>query len=988
VSVLLAACATLCSPAALGQGSRLPDVPLGIHVASADEVCRWQGRPGDEPLPIMLGLDPAALHEPHLLGPVLACAAERNLTVAIRLVPPPGWTDHPEPSEALAPWLADVERLARLFHAEIRVWQAADPLEVTLNAEAQRFLAESLATRLRAIDQDALVVGASLAGSLEPQIEAWPAQRVGPYLTGIALEGLDGIATRLEQAGKAWPGMPLWVTAPMPASSEEALAALSMVRRAGGRTLFLAAGLDEAAAAVALNLVLALPTRFVVDKEAHPSVPGATVLSSWLDPLGPERALLVSPEPWQLPAAGFRASLGPDPVQRPLAFDLSTGRQLAARADGAVVAVEGAEGPVLLRYIVAAAPRPAAETIGVTGERGLTIEEIIARHRAAETSQSRAVEQYTARAVVSYHYRAESINEAVDVRSENRFFWRGGVGEYEETGLYVNGARWRGTPPALPFIQPEKVKEVPLEIRLDQSYSYQLEKEEEVNGRDCYVVSFKPSDPNASAYSGEVWIDKERFVRIRIRLVQHNLKVPITSSTDRIDYAAVPAPEGEVWLPSEGYRQMVFTVLGRAVAVERRVAWEGIHLNAAAFDEERAMAYASGRPIMRDDEEGTSYLVTRSDGVRTVQNSSLRNVALVTGFGVSAEGNASAPFAAINYFDFDYRGTGTQLDWAFAGALLSVDWTDPKLGSSPWELTVEGRFVGLQEKFHSTTIDGKQEERELRVLEQQGFIGLARPVTAFSKFEFPVGFLHHNYDRTDETNPDFVLPQTGMTLLPTARWKYQRNGYLGEVWAQAGHRFGWEDWGLAGVEVGTADQADFQRWGAGISKAFYPGVSHKVSLGGNMLGGHELDRFSRFRVGDFRNVRVRGYNSADITFDRGVTGQVSWQASLPAGGVAIETGAEAAVIENEDAFSTRQVLYGGGLGVSFQAFWGMLGQARIGWGFDTSLDLTSSSPSLRVTFIKTWDNWPWRNSAAAGGEPENPPMSPLGQGKEEGESEP
>src|SRR5262249_36858154 len=150
---------------------------------------------------------------------------------------------------------------------------------------------------------------------------------------------------------------------------------------------------------------------------------------------------------------------------------------------------------------------------------------------------------------LSYHYRAEALNQAVDSTSLNRFYWRDGVGEYQETDLYINGARWRGPAPSLPFVEAEKVKEVPIDIRLDTSYVYRLEGRETIDDASCYVVTFEPIATDRSLYSGRVWVDAKSFVRRRLHLVQNNLKEPIISNVDTIDYGPVEGATREYWLP-------------------------------------------------------------------------------------------------------------------------------------------------------------------------------------------------------------------------------------------------------------------------------------------------------------------------------------------------------------------------------------------------------------------------------------------------------
>ncbi|MEN2998122.1 MAG: outer membrane lipoprotein-sorting protein [Brevinematia bacterium] len=46
-------------------------------------------------------------------------------------------------------------------------------------------------------------------------------------------------------------------------------------------------------------------------------------------------------------------------------------------------------------------------------------------------------------------------------------------------------------------------------------YSITLEKEDSINGRDCYVVSLKAKAENVSYYFRKMWVDKEYFIPLR-----------------------------------------------------------------------------------------------------------------------------------------------------------------------------------------------------------------------------------------------------------------------------------------------------------------------------------------------------------------------------------------------------------------------------------------------------------------------------------------
>jgi hypothetical protein len=237
-----------------------------------------------------------------------------------------------------------------------------------------------------------------------------------------------------------------------------------------------------------------------------------------------------------------------------------------------------------------------------------------------------------------------------------------------------------------------------------------------------------------------------------------------------------------------------------------------------------------------------------------------------------------------------------------------------------------------------------------------------------------------------------ILPADGFTLSQTARWRYHRYGYLLSLWASTSHRFGWKDWGLPGGDSGGPGDSDYRKWGFDAIKGFYPGHLQKISLGASANAGDGLDRFSRFQVGDFGSVRIRGYNGSGITFDRGVSARATYQFTLPRGGVSLEVGAEGAVIENHEDFglpvpplfrrvrvngaeppaSFRQHVVGGGLGVSWSGPWGTLMSVRSAWAITSSLPVHSSATAWRLIVIKTFGRWPFHSKGST-----EAPATPL-----------
>ena len=110
-----------------------------------------------------------------------------------------------------------------------------------------------------------------------------------------------------------------------------------------------------------------------------------------------------------------------------------------------------------------------------------------------------------------------------DVVTENRYFVNGADIEWEELSFSVNGAKWGADRPPFPLLQAEKVLSLPLQLRFDTDYRYELRGTEVVNEFDCYVIEFEPVVSGKALYRGTVWIDRTTFARVRVQTVQSGL---------------------------------------------------------------------------------------------------------------------------------------------------------------------------------------------------------------------------------------------------------------------------------------------------------------------------------------------------------------------------------------------------------------------------------------------------------------------------------
>jgi hypothetical protein len=106
----------------------------------------------------------------------------------------------------------------------------------------------------------------------------------------------------------------------------------------------------------------------------------------------------------------------------------------------------------------------------------LSVEEIIARWQQYREAQKRRLDNYEASSFMNLHFESTSVAQAFDISMRLRqFFERGGKMEFEQTELYVNGVKFSSKHEfPLPQLEPEKVLTQPLELTLNERYTYKL----------------------------------------------------------------------------------------------------------------------------------------------------------------------------------------------------------------------------------------------------------------------------------------------------------------------------------------------------------------------------------------------------------------------------------------------------------------------------------------------------------------------------------
>ena len=397
-------------------------------------------------------------------------------------------------SKKLPVWLAvpapdaqsDVERWQSALRALIeKHGPAVTILEVMLDRQPARLAAFAMqvaATEVRARhDAVRIAIGGAAMGNrvrreeiyraeLAPYIDALAVPDAGDQALGAWLHGVDPITSIVVTESPAPDGgnparrivdamlqdlgtdvaLHAW---PASEATPAALRALGAMADLLGAQISVLdpAGVSLSLRAGAADVTRSLPHRLLFDERTF-----ATYLIYWGEAAAePLRMTLV------LPVEGL-----------PGVHDILTGARTSAagytrdRPTGRVQASAPLTGrPMVIDFNEGAAD-VMVERSGVSAQKALTIDEVIARHQQQQRTQDAIVRSYIAHARMQQHFRPTA-TDSYDVVTENTYFVNGRDVEWEELSFSVNGAKWGADRPAFPILQPEKVLSLPLQLRFD-----------------------------------------------------------------------------------------------------------------------------------------------------------------------------------------------------------------------------------------------------------------------------------------------------------------------------------------------------------------------------------------------------------------------------------------------------------------------------------------------------------------------------------------
>ncbi len=1014
--LLLATLAAALAPPAGAQGP--PCRPCAGLVAAtpaqvdaiASELASSAGFEERQPLYVAwsFALDPGPSAEAGAtpVGVEAAVAATRAVRRAgatpwVRLVfstPPPLVENTPHLDLELAAAAALARDAADATHFEV-VWQPRGPASQaaasdTADPEGYAFLIKRASVAITGAQPGARVIAGTFAARPDV-LEALYDQDVAAYLDGIALAppaegaGGDALAAALAALAELDPGRPVVVDGePLPDPASGALATAARQAAAGvAVTLFdLPETAEVTPATVSPFVVLAREFQGDLSYDASYGPKGSPD-GAWSFVRGKDLALRViatTGGTGAVPEAAPGAPIAetpevtltfPDPqLISPDEVDPATGEVRALF--GVRRTVEGISVPVPADWPVAVlrVERSEAtdlastvkERVNVAGERQIPVEEILRRLQANEDAQARRLDHFSATNTTHLRFGAGAGQQNVEATLEGAFFFRQGKGfDWAWQRFYLNGVRWRGKSiPEIPLVQPEKAATLPIEISFTRQYTYQLAGSDTVDGRDCWVVEFRPAvaPEEGKLYRGRVWIDKQLYLRVRSRAVQLGLEGEVLSNEETLDYTPVDAAgQTAAWGAAESFvlplrltGQQLLSVVNSTTLVERETDLADVTINGPGFEERRQAVMSSDATMVRDTDQGLRYLVKQEGSDERVVKEGFDTGRLFAVGGVFYDDalDYPLPLAGANYLDFDFRKTGNQLNLFFAGALTTISYADPRVGDSRFDLG--GDLFALVVPFTDTVYrDGRERtDEEVKARTSNLSLKAGHPLGNFVKLGAEYDLTWLDYTTTGNTADGFSAPSSHLRHTFSLNGRFARAGYSLGLSGGYHRRSKWEPWGFADNPELSADSQSYLTWEGSVAKTWSLPAFQKVGAEIHYAGGRDLDRFSKYQFGFFGSNRVQGYQSNRVRAEK------LWATHLSYGfeiGKVVRIDAVGDVAWATDRLSglDNEVLAGVGIQGTFMGPWQTIVNLDVG----TPVAGPDHGFGLYLAFLKLFD-WP------------------------------
>ena len=363
--------------------------------------------------------------------------------------------------------------------------------------------------------------------------------------------------------------------------------------------------------------------------------------------------------------------------------------------------------------------------------------------------------------------------QAVEATFEGEFFFRQGQPfDWAWQSFYVNGVRWRGKEiPELPLIQPEKAAAMPLEILFTKEYRvFAARPRTRSTAATAGSSSSNPLSPSrdgtsTAARSGSTARSGPGSARApcssACRARCSRTRRPWTTSRSTRTARRAPWTGSSYFLPLKVTGQQILSVLNTATVVEKEVRLTGIRINGPEFDQRREEVLASESTMVRDTDKGFRYLVKdEATGERAVKEGfDSDRLFLIGGVLYDDSLDYPLPLVGVNYFNLDIGGKKRQLNAFFGGVLGIVNYADPRLFDSKFDLGADLFVLAIAgtDQLYRGGVESPGEEVEATPGASQP-VNLGHPLGNFVKWSASYQLAHSSFSDSDDTAPRVRAP--------------------------------------------------------------------------------------------------------------------------------------------------------------------------------------------------------------------------------------
>ncbi len=491
--------------------------------------------------------------------------------------------------------------------------------------------------------------------------------------------------------------------------------------------------------------------------------------------------------------------------------------------------------------------------VGVTAVRGITAEEILAKHQVWRAKRDARWHRFVATNHTSIRFRFADLNNTLELTLGGPFFYEQGKGyDWVWSDAWFNGVKWKGKKiPELPLLQPEKVSELPLTLTFNDAYTYVLRGEEPVNGVRCWALDFTAD-----------------FGLVRTNARQLNLSGEVQSVDERADFGDVRAPDGgePLRFPTLTVDQWVLRTFSRTTVLERETTLSDVRIDPAGYEEEKRAAYASKDVMVRDTDKGVRYLEKTKEGERVVvEDAKTARLFGLGGVFYDSSLDYPLPLLGVYYLDLNFRKKHQQVQVFFGGVLLAASFSEPRLAGTNADLGADVFGIAIQ-GTDRVYVNGTEDKAQ--GVKQRSFaanLNFGYPVARHVKVTAQLGMTHRDFGRvTDETDPAFAIPSDHFVLRAQVQAIWDFAGYALSTRFGWNKRTTWNAWGLPGNPEYDPGKDTYRMFGAQLSKDFHFANFRRIRMSVGYFGSRNTDRFSKYGFGGFDQTTLKGFSSGRL----------------------------------------------------------------------------------------------------------------------------